>query len=128
MIWFVGSNPSRKNDDKMTPFYGTRSLLTLLAWIAYLDVKEYAFINASNEFANDGKVKLTGDDYVRLYMALNKEKRVVALGKIASNALTKLKIKHTTLPHPSPRNRKLNDPYFTDAELAKCRKYLDKIK
>lgn len=112
----------------MTPFYGTRSHLTLLAWIAYLDVHKYEFINASNEFFANGKVKVTGDDYARLYIALKKESKVVALGKIASDALTKLKIKHFRLPHPSPRNRQLNNPIFIDRELAKCKRFLEEIK
>jgi len=127
MIWFVGSNPSRKNDDKLTPFYGTRSHLTLLSWIAYLDPGKYKFINASNEFDDKGRVKLTGDDYVRLYITLGKHKKVVALGQVASEALTKLKIKHFRLPHPSPRNRQLNNPIFIEKELAKCKKFLEEI-
>lgn len=128
MIWFVGSNPSRKNDDRLTPFYGTKSHLTLLSWIAYLGVKNYNFINASNEFFDDGKVKVTNSDLIRLWTALSTERQVVTLGKIASRALNRLHIEHCSLPHPSPRNRLLNNPDLINQELSKCREYLDNIK
>jgi uracil-DNA glycosylase len=123
-VWFVGSNPSRKNDDKMTPFYGTRSYLTLLSWIATLGVKNYGFINASNEFAEDGKVKITQNDYIRLQTILGTKSKVVALGRIASDALNRLNIKHFPMPHPSPRNRQHNDHTFISERLTKCKEYL----
>jgi uracil-DNA glycosylase len=125
-VWFVGSNPSRKNDDRMTPFYGTRSMLTLSAWIATLGITNYEMINASNEFEVDGKVVITDRDLLRLGRTLKNQGRcVVALGKIASDALKRLDIVHYRLPHPSPRNRLLNDPIFIEGELAKCREYLE---
>ena len=126
-VWFVGSNPSRKNDDKMTPFYGTKSHLTLLSWIATLGVKDYALINASNEFAEDGKVKVTKDDYLRLHNALGGERYIVALGKIASDSLDKLGIEHYALPHPSPRNRILNDQAAIEEYLSSCKEYLKNL-
>ena len=126
-VWFVGSNPSRKNDDKMTPFYGTKSHMTLISWIATLDVSDYGFINASNEFAVDGKVKVTKDDYLRLYTVLGNKQLVVALGKIASDTLVKLDIPHYRLPHPSPRNRILNDSNVVEEHLAKCKEYLKNL-
>jgi uracil-DNA glycosylase len=128
MIWFVGSNPSRKNADKLVPFQGTKSLLNLKAWIVVLGAKNYSFINASEEYDYNGRVKLVGEDYVRLESLLKGEKRVVALGVIASRALSTLKIKHFRLPHPSPRNRLLNNPIFIEKELAKCKEFLAKIK
>ena len=52
---------------------------------------------------------------------------VIALGNTASKALNKLKIKHFKLPHPSPRNRLLNNKKFITKQLKECRKYIDQI-
>jgi len=46
----------------------------------------------------------------------------VALGNNASRAL--YGIPHFKLPHPSPKNRKLNDKEFIASELQKCYSYL----
>jgi hypothetical protein len=51
---------------------------------------------------------------------------VIALGNVASKALDDLKIEHYKLPHPSPKNRKLNCKSFVQYALFLCKVYIDK--
>lgn len=47
---------------------------------------------------------------------------IIALGNNASKALEN--IAHFKLPHPSGRNRQINDKAFIDQRLADCIKYI----
>jgi len=49
---------------------------------------------------------------------------MVALGNLASKVLTTMGMDHFKLPHPSPKNRKLNNKEFIASELKKCYSYL----
>lgn len=52
-------------------------------------------------------------------------RKIVALGGFASKVLDKLGVEHFKLPHPSPRNRLLNDKEFERSELERCREYIE---
>lgn len=113
MVIFVGDKPSSLNENPAIPFIGTPSWKTLLKWIDRLEVSSY---HVSNSFSPMDMVE------VQCY---NKDGNVfVALGNEASERLTKVGIGHFKLPHPSPRNRLLNDKKFIDSELEKCKNYL----
>ncbi len=126
-VWFVGSNPSVKNTDPNVPFNGTRSMLNLLGWIAALGITDYEMINISNVVAPYDQVRPTPADYERVYNALEGSTKVIALGGVAGYHLTHMNIEHCLLPHPSPRNRVLNDPEYVEERLAECQKYLEKV-
>lgn len=128
MIWFVGSNPSKKNTCPLVPFEGTKSMLTLQAWFAALGIAKYGLINVSNVLTDKGKVTITPYDLSRVYTQLKGQKKVIALGNIASKALKELEIDHFKLPHPSPRNRLLNNPIYIEGELTKCEQYLASVR
>lgn len=49
---------------------------------------------------------------------------VIALGNVPSETLTRLGIEHMKMPHPSPRNRLLNDPEYERRMLDECREYV----
>ena len=70
----------------------------------------------------------THEDSVKICKLWNirKERKhlFVALGNNASERLSDMDIEHFKLPHPSPRNRKLNDQKFIDSELEKCYRYI----
>lgn len=52
--------------------------------------------------------------------------KVIALGGFASQVLHKLGVEHFKLPHPSGRNRLLNDRNYEAEQLKLCREYLNK--
>jgi uracil-DNA glycosylase len=116
-IIFVGDRPSKKNIDPKVPFEGTRSHLTLLGWIAALGVTDYALVNSYN-LAN--RIGICKYDEAGCHF--------VTLGLKASVVLDKMGLKYHRLPHPSPRNRLLNNPQFVELSLAKCKAYLDSFK
>jgi hypothetical protein len=96
---------------------GTQSYRTLLEWIWKLDI----------DITN---VMLTNKDQIPMwFMAADDESRLhrhtyIALGNEAAKVLDKHKLSYFKLPHPSPRNRKLNNEDFIDSELAECYDYL----
>jgi uracil-DNA glycosylase len=50
--------------------------------------------------------------------------RVIALGKTAEKALTLLRLQYYAMPHPSGRNRLLNDPKHVEEKIKGMRAYL----
>jgi len=108
-LTFVGDTPSRLNISPNVPFLGTRSYTVLRKWLTVFDTASLiTFTNSSpNELSN-----------------LDKTSKIIALGNKASVRLTKLNIQHFKLPHPSPRNRQLNDIDFISRKLADCRDWI----
>lgn len=118
-VLFVGSNPSRANLKTEQPFIGTKSYDKLLQWIDYLDIKEYTLVNASNKL---GDVALGDMNLDRLADGMIRHDVVVALGRTAEKAVRAAgRSVFFYLPHPSPRNRVLNNKYIE-------RWYLDAVK
>jgi uracil-DNA glycosylase len=120
-IVFVGDKPSSKNVSKSVPFVGTQSYKNLLEWIWKMDVDITNVMLANREHVD--MWFMCADDESRLH-----RHTYVALGNEASEALQKFKLDHFKLPHPSPRNRQLNDQDFIDSELKKCKDYLKRYK
>ena len=116
---FVGDAPSSKNLDKKIAFIGTPSHLNLQKWLKFLGfygTDNYLMINSHNQ-EELRKIKAHSQEGYKL----------VSLGNIASNRLDKINLEHFKLPHPSPRNRKLNNPVFLEVELIKCKIYLKNL-
>lgn len=116
ILVFVGDKPSSKNLDPKVPFVGTPSHKVLLKWIDKLAVKNYILLNSHSD---EDKIKLKEACSQKAY-------KCMALGNNASKVLENLKIEHLKLPHPSPRNRLLNNKSFIDSELEKCNNYINK--
>ena len=114
-VMFVGDRPSPKNTNPSVAFYGTKSMDTLAGWLFWLGLnkKQVLFINSHEQ-----------DLLVAIEVHSNLGGTVVALGNNASDRLDKIGVPHFKLPHPSGRNRKLNDKKFIDSELEKCKNYL----
>jgi hypothetical protein len=51
--------------------------------------------------------------------------KVLALGNFVSSVLNKIEVNHFKLPHPSPRNRLLNDKDYERSMLFACKQYLE---
>lgn len=119
-ILIVGQNPAdRPLDGSHTKSMTFRKLDK---WAEELDIGMYAFINTVPE-RGAATMKNVQWDYLRQSVTLHK--KVIALGGFASSVLTKLNVDHFRLPHPSPRNRLLNDKKFEAEQLRLCKKYLN---
>jgi len=119
MIIFIGDKPSAKNVDPNVPFVGTQSYKILLGWIWEMDVninyvslcnKNSNWLTAMSEFPNE----------------LDCNTRFIALGVNASKRMQELKLEHYSLPHPSPKNRTLNNKKYVKSQLLKCKRWLSK--
>jgi len=117
-IVFVGDKPSSKNKHQSVAFVGTPSYKVLLDWVYRMDV-DITWTMMMNK------------DMIRtLDMASDETERYrrhtyIALGNEAAEELDKFKLEYFKLPHPSPRNRVLNDKKLVESKLKECRSYLD---
>lgn len=95
-VLFVGDEPSKKNTHPSVPFAGAACHKRLVKWLSFLQPKYYHCINSNTEEQLEAAASLEASGF-----------RVVALGNKASERLCR--IPHIVLPHPSPKNRALND-------------------
>lgn len=109
----VGSNPSQKSPDLSAFSPMTVSGKRVRTW--FLSFPEAIFVNVSdvptahNRPLKRSEIALCLDD---LLTKIADADRIVAVGRTASIALTKLGVAHYMIPHPSGRNRLLNDPNY----------------
>jgi hypothetical protein len=112
-IVFVGSNPSTASPDASSFHPGTRSRRVVDEWISQTGYNiKPIFLNVSDTPTSGNQpFKVTDLHLSMLAIKLGQyaDCAVVALGKLADEALKKCHIYHITLPHPSGRNRLLND-------------------
>lgn len=123
-VLFVGQSP-KTYLNKKEPFVGTTSYRRLMTWLNCLgpDV-QVLFTNATQEVA--GK-SITENDLMELNKVIQDfdPDYIIALGKLASNALTHIDVAHLAGPHPSGLNRKLNDKQFVDKWLKLMIEYVN---
>jgi uracil-DNA glycosylase len=115
-IVFIGDRPSSKNLDQKVPFVGTKSHSNLIKWTHYMGIPGYLLLNSH-----------TDADKSKIFDLASQGFKCIALGNNSSKVLESLKIEHFKLPHPSPRNRLLNNKNYIDNELIKCKNYLNGI-
>lgn len=125
-VWLVGQNPSPHNKDPLVPFVGTRSYQILFSWLKYLGINKHGIMNVCNAVSSTGVPVLTPEDYMNLKIKLSDATHVIALGNVAAEALDEVGIEHFKLPHPSGRNRQLNNKEFVKERLKLCREFLKK--
>jgi uracil-DNA glycosylase len=118
-VLVVGMNPSNTRENVKVRRNSTVDRLN--QWMSRVNVKNYSFINAVE---HRGEVKHKDVDPILLRTATKDYKYVVALGGFASKALDKIRVDHFKLPHPSPRNRQLNDPSYEAESLKELVQYL----
>lgn len=128
MILFVASNPSKLNKNPTVAMVGARSEPNFNAWAKFLVPSgQYAIVNASDRVLEDGeKLKRSDYDLLRLsnYAIHPSVTKVVALGNVAADALDTIGIKYFKLPHPSPKNRFLNNAVQVEAVLIECKQWI----
>lgn len=114
MIIFVGDKPSLGMKPGAAPFEGAKCEQRLNFWIhsvlPLFELDSYEIINQC--------------DYKPFFPDDFLFHKIVALGQVASNALTRSGIPHFKLPHPSGRNRQLNDKAFISQKLEECKKWI----
>lgn len=122
MIAFVASNPSHLGPDSPAKkvFY---------KWTVELGLSEleFLFMNVSHVVTPANRpLKRSEFELTRLEADLvaRRVAKIVALGNTASSALDALHRDYFKLPHPSPRNRLLNDRVFVANQLLSCKTYL----
>ncbi len=116
MVLFVGDRPSKLNTDPKVAFKGAKCEARLDAWIIETKAFPYYVINSTDQDALA---------LIWLFQALGAP--IVAIGNNASKYLNKeAKASHFKLPHPSGRNRQINDKAFINNKLEECKKYLQK--
>jgi hypothetical protein len=117
-VIIVGMNPARERNSKKN------ALSRLYNWLDELDLDYVSFTNLSADSKWNFDVKTIDKNF--LYNQLFEYKKVIALGGLVSNYLAKyLEVDHFKLPHPSYRNRQLNDLDFEKQQLIMCRNYLN---
>lgn len=93
-------------------------------WLDYFEIQNVAFTNLSGDSEWDFKFK--SFDHEFLLGSISPHDKIIAWGSLVSAYLKRLGVKnHFVLPHPSPRNRKLNDHKYVHHMLKKCKEYLD---
>lgn len=116
MILFVGDDLSPKAKTPV-PFKGAACEKRLNEWIATLgfDRKDVKIINRTDK-----------NFQLAVMLAAHRGLPIVALGNNASSAVTP--VPHFKLPHPSGRNRQINNKEFISAKLYECKKWLNRWK
>lgn len=95
------------------PFKGAASEKRLLSWLKKLAPNGYKLLNQV-----DHNLKLA------VTLADIRGVPVVALGSVASQVLKDLNVNHFKLPHPSGRNRMLNNKALVAKKLKECKNWL----
>jgi hypothetical protein len=109
-VVFVGDKAKAKNK---RPFQDAGCVEKLSRWAAQIGALEVHMTNRTLKRMPKEVLKLMKENY-----------KVVALGKSAEKALTKLKVPHYPMPHPSGRNRLLNDAEFENFVIDDCKRWL----
>lgn len=138
MILFVASNPSHLNFDSDIPIVGSRSEKNFNKWVKFLvpDGK-YKVINAADIVTTDNRPLTRGEVIGELPELIKKideikPTKVIALGNTAAGALDLTTdylgiFQYFKLPHPSPRNLKINNKEQLNTILEECKSWLQRI-
>lgn len=131
-ILFLGSNPSKSSSSTL-PFWGdSKSRRILDLWLSEITLDScdsIIFANVTDRpTENNRALKMSEIRYSLLELQLKileaGPTKIVSLGKAASTALTLLRVEHFAMPHPSGRNRQLNNKLFINLKLEQLRLYL----
>jgi len=121
LLYFVANAPGKSNLSSEVPLVGTGSYKTFLSWLAEMNV-DITRVRLYNQIDNP----FEGISGASLNAAIrNGHIKVIALGVNAQKYLLKTAIyEFYVLPHPSSRNRKLNDKEFVKKILGQCEAFI----
>lgn len=126
-ILFIGSNPSQRASSTEAFASDTASGRILRSWIEGIE-GNIVFDNIVSRVTKNNR-PLHPNEISRasapLLERINRIRpdRLIALGKSAAQALSKLKLDFLELPHPSGLNRKLNDKDYVAQQVAALKAY-----
>ena len=129
LILFIGSNPSQKASSTEAFTSDTASGRTMRSWIE--GVKGNIVYDNIVPQVTENNRPLRPEEMAQALASLSERikginpDRIVALGKDAAKALSKLKLDFFEMPHPSGRNRKLNDKDYVAKQLVALRVFLE---
>ena len=116
-LLLVGDKPSKKNKDPNVAFVGTQSHKRIQEWLNQV-VSENCKILLINKV--DPQFHRT-----LIYATLNHYK-IIAFGNEAAEALVAHGVVNFfKLPHPSGRNRKLNNKTYMATALSNCKNWIE---
>jgi len=119
-IIFVGMNPSKVPISRSKGSAYKR----FHSWLDELELEHVSFTNLSFDPEWDFKFKTF--DHTLLCTSLENYVKIIAWGSMVSSYLNRLGFKeHFVLPHPSPRNRKLNDHKYIRNKLRECKEFIN---
>jgi uracil-DNA glycosylase len=115
VILFVGDKPSPRMKPGAKPFQGAACEKRLRSWIKKLGLKknQYHIVNQSSL------------NFIR-GQQLEYHHTWIALGEKAADFIRQGNVRFFKLPHPSGRNRQINDKKFIEQKLKECREWLAK--
>jgi hypothetical protein len=117
-VLVVGQNPG--NNPKAST-YKNHTFDRLHQWCEELDIDCFSFANCVH---SQGAVSLKDVDWNNLKSVTDGHDKILALGSFASKCLRVINKSHFKLPHPSPRNRLMNNKEFVKNSLSECKEYL----
>jgi hypothetical protein len=122
LLYIVADQPSNKNLSPSVPLVGTDSYKRLLIWLGAMnvDITRVRFYNQTDGPFDNPISKATLNKAVELGQI-----KVIALGNKAAQYLNKAGVdEYFVLPHPSSRNRLLNDTILVKEKLGACKNYI----
>ena len=132
VVLFVGSNPSNASVMDVASHGSTKSSKILTEWLRSIPADRLPiYINVMNKKTVGNRPLKQSEIKANLELLSQrletiKPEYVVALGKSASTALTLLGKPHYEMPHPSGRNRKLNDKKFVEGKIKGLTEFVSK--
>lgn len=127
-ILFIGSNPSKAASSVEAFTKDTASGRTLRSWIQGIEGiilfdNIVSQITENNRPLNQNEMAHASASLLERIKGINPD-HLVALGKSASNVLTKLGLKHFEMPHPSGRCHFWNDKDQAKLKIEELREYI----
>jgi uracil-DNA glycosylase len=129
-ILFVGSNPSTSSTEDAAFHSSTMSSKRLMSWLKNID-GSFIYINVFNSPTENNRPLKKSEIVLNVDRLKNdveaiKPTKIVALGKTASTALEIIGAEHYKMPHPSGRNREINDEEYIKEKVKGLENYVSR--
>lgn len=118
-ILVIGHSPGSKITNKAAV---SPTIKRLNKWLDECNVDKYSFANLSPYHTNNLKKSDVDESYVKTIT--DTYNKIIALGGVVSQHLSKMNIQHYSAPHPSPLNRKFNDKSFEPKLISSLQNYI----